>query len=217
MQYFKDRNQAGLELAKLLARYRDSESVVMALSAGGAVVGEAIARELHLPLGLLASQEIRLPWDKAPVIGALDNTGKYTANEELGAGFIDEFEGEYHSYIEQEKMRASHEINMMHVSNIMKYESLRDKNIILVNDGLSEVLEIDEAMNYLKPVRIKRMIAALPVATIKVIDKLHISVDEIHCLDVKNNYIDTNHYYENNDLPSYEDLLTVLTDFDILS
>ena len=194
MQYFQDRHQAGEELAKRLERYRDSLSVIIALSSGGLVVGEAMAKQLHLPLGLLASQEISLPWDKAPVVGSLNVTGEFTPNESLGKGMVEEYQGEYHSYIEQEKMRASHEINMMHVSNVMKYENLRDRTIIIVNDGMENTLAIDEVLNYLKPVKIARLVAALPVATIGVIDKLHISVDEIHCLDVKDNYMGVDHY-----------------------
>jgi len=216
MQYFRDRIQAGVELSKLLERYRKSESVVVALSSPGILVGKTIANNLRLPLGVLASQEVRLPWEGAPIVGSVNMAGKYTRNHSLGEGMLDEFEGEFHSHIDQEKMRASHEINLMHVSNVMQYDRLKDKTIIIVNDGLQDTRAIDEVVNYIKPIKVERLVAALPVATVDVIDKLHVTVDEIHCLDVKQNYVSTEHYYENNEIPEYDELLKILITFDTM-
>jgi putative phosphoribosyl transferase len=210
MQYFKNRTQAGYELSKQLTRYRDSLTVIVSLSESGISVATAIAEKLHLPVGLLATKEVRLPWREAPIVGSVDNTGRYNRNEALGKAFLEEFEIEYHNYIDQEKIRAIHEINMMHVSNVMTYSHLKDKAIIITSDGLNDVRPINETINYLKPVRITRLIAALPVATIGVIDKLHVAVDEIHCLDVKNNYVSTDHYYENEDEIEYDQKLSAL-------
>ena len=214
MQYFKDRVQAGDELAKLLLRYRDSQSVIVALSAGGVLVGARIADTLHLPLGMLAVKEIHLPWKDAPIVGSVDSSGEYTKNISLGEATLSDFEGEYRSYIDQEILRATHEINLMHVSNIMKRERLKGKALILVSDGLKEITPIQEAIAYLKPVSTTRLIAAIPVATVEAIDFLHISVDEIHCLDVKANYLDTNHYYETDEQPDYEALTELLVHYD---
>lgn len=217
MQYFKDRAQAGDELTKLLLRYRDSQCVVVALSAGGVLVGARIAENLHLPLGMLAVKEIHLPWKDAPIVGSVDSSGEYTKNISLGEATLADFEGEYRSYIDQEILRATHEINLMHVSNIMKRERLNDKAIILVTDGLKEATPIREALAYLKPVRTTRILAAMPVATVEAIDYLHVSVDEIHCLDVKANYLDTDHYYEADEQPNYEELTMLLVKFDTIN
>lgn len=217
MQYFKNRQAAGRELAKRLKRYSDSPSVVVALSSKSVQIAAEIATELHLPMGMLAVKEIKLPWREAPVVGSIDNSGMYSANQALGQGFLEEYESEYRSFIDQEKISASHEINMMHVSNALKYDHLRERNIIIVSDGLNSVLAIDEALNYLKPVKIARLIAAMPIATVDVIDKLHVSVDEIHVLDVKDNYITTDHYFEDNSELSYEALLQTLVNFDTIS
>lgn len=217
MQYFKSRRHAGRELGKGLTRYRDSLTVLIALSQGGVEVGEAIADELHLPLGMLATREIRLPWTGGPIVGSINSSGQFAANEALGKTMLDEFESEYHSYIEQEKIKAAHEVNMMHASNIMTYQNLKNKAVILVDDGLADIRPINEAMHFLKPVRITRLIAALPVATVGVIDKLHITVDEIHCLDVKANYISTDHYYEDKDVLDYQDVLKTLISYDTMA
>ena len=36
---------------------------------------------------------------------------------------------------------------------------------------------------------------------------MHVMVDEINILDVKQNFFEINHYYEDNDLPSKEEII----------
>ena len=217
MQYFTDRAQAGRELSKRLERYRDSISVVMTISLGGVVVSKEIAADLHLPMGMLAVQEVHLPWKEGPLVGSLDQSGEYIKNPKLSESTLANYEGEYHSFIDQERIRINREINMMHVSNVMNRERLKDHNIIVVADGLSSTSPISEVLAYLKPVRTTRVIVAVPFATVDVIDFLHMSVDEIHCLDVKANYMGTDHYYEKPEVPEYEELIQSLVSFDTMS
>lgn len=216
MQYFRDRSQAGIELAKRLEHYRDRFGAIISLSQGGVLVAKEIAENLRLPIGMLAVREIRLPWENAPVIGSVDMSGEFTVNPQLDINTVNDYEAEYRNQIDQERIKISHEINLMHAAHVMSRNNLRDRIIIIVSDGLASELPIFEALNYLKPVRTPRTVVALPVATIDVVDFLHINVDEIHCLDVKTDYVSTDHYYEDNQIPSYEEILDILIQYDTL-
>ena len=48
---------------------------------------------------------------------------------------------------------------------------------------------------------------ATPVASVQAVDKLHMLADELHILDVKDNYLGTDHYYNNNTVPSHEETI----------
>jgi predicted phosphoribosyltransferase len=50
-------------------------------------------------------------------------------------------------------------------------------------------------------------VIAAPVASVQAVDKLHMLADELHILDVKENYLDTNHYYNQNTIPSHEETI----------
>jgi predicted phosphoribosyltransferase len=76
-----------------------------------------------------------------------------------------------------------------------------------VADGIDSGAAIDVALDFLKPIRIQRLVVATPVATIPAVDRLHMAADELHILDVKENFMGTNHYYEQNDIPSHEDTI----------
>ena len=45
------------------------------------------------------------------------------------------------------------------------------------------------------------------MASVELVDKVHLIADELHILDVKANYLDTDHYYEVNDLPTHEETI----------
>jgi predicted phosphoribosyltransferase len=77
----------------------------------------------------------------------------------------------------------------------------------LVADGIDNGAAVDVAMDFLKPIRTERIVVATPVASIPAVDKLHMSADEIHILDVKENYMGTNHYYADNTVPSHEETI----------
>ncbi len=84
---------------------------------------------------------------------------------------------------------------------------LRDHTVILVSDGLDSGASLDVAVDFLKPIRIRRLVVATPVASVQAVDKLHMLADELHILDVKDNYLGTDHYYNNNTVPSHEETI----------
>ena len=79
--------------------------------------------------------------------------------------------------------------------------------IILVADGLDTGTSLYAAVDFLKPIRIKKLVVATPVSTVQAVDRLHVLADELHILDVKTNFVGINHYYNHNDIPSHEDTI----------
>jgi len=57
-------------------------------------------------------------------------------------------------------------------------------------------------LDFLKPVKYEKLVLAAPVASIPAIDKARSVVDDVQVLDMKENFMDTNHYYNDNTVPS---------------
>ena len=89
---------------------------------------------------------------------------------------------------------------------------LRDHTIILVADGIDNGAALDVAIDFLKPIRINKLIVATPVASIPAVDKLHMAADELHVLDVKENFMGIDHYYDVNDIPSHEETIAKINE-----
>jgi len=206
--YFESRAHAGQVLAKeLMEKYRYENCAVVALSDGGVLVGEQIAAYLHCVLTMLLVEEIEVPGESMS-FGGVSQNGNFTYNSEFSSGEIDEYTSEFHGYLEEQKREAFQRINrLIGDGGIINHDLLRDRVVILVNDGFADSGIIDIAIDFLKPIRIQRLVIATPVASSQAVDKLHIMADELHILDVKANYFDTNHYYTVNEIPSHQDTI----------
>ena len=206
--YFESRAHAGQLLAtQMFEKYRFENCVVMALSNGGILVGEQIAARLHCMLTMLVSETIEVPGESIN-IGAVSQGGNFTFNSEFSQGEIDEYASEFHGYFEDQKRVAFNKINrLIGDGGVLSEDLLKDHVVILVSDGFNDGAVIGTAIDYLKPVRITKLVMAAPVATIPAVDKLHVVADDLYILDVKENFISTDHYYDDNDIPSIEDSL----------
>lgn len=209
--YFKNRTEAGLKLAQLIApKYRYENCAVVALSDGGVVIASNLAAQLHCVLMMLLTEPITLPGENSPV-GSIDQSGGFTYNGMFSTGQLEEFESEYRGYIEMQKLDKLHRMNsLLGSGGIIKPDLLRGHNVILVSDGLSTGLSLDAAAAYLKPYKLERLIVATPVASIGAVDRMHLLADEIFCLSVLDNYINTNHYYQDNTLPKHETIISTI-------
>ncbi|MBC7459384.1 hypothetical protein H7200_01570 [Candidatus Saccharibacteria bacterium] len=204
--YFESRAEAGAKLAAdLLERYRYENCAVVALSDGGVLVGEQIAAALHSILTMLLVENIDVPGENMS-FGAVSQNGSFSFNGMFSAGEIDEYASEYHGYLEEQKREAFQRINrLLGDGGLINNDMLRDHVVILVADGLNSGAALDAAVDFLKPIRISRLVIAAPVASVQAVDKLHMLADELHILDVKENFLDTDHYYNQNVIPSHED------------
>lgn len=206
--YFQSRTEAGQILgAKLADAYRYEDCAVIALNDGAVLVGEQVATMLHSILTMLLIEEIEIPGEGMS-LGGVSETGSFTYSSTFTAGEISSYVGEYHGYLEEEKRKAFQRINrLLGDGGMIDRALLQDRVIILVTDGLNTGISLDVAVDFLKPVRIKKLVVASPVAAISAVDKLHILADELHILDVKENYMGTDHYYEENDIPTHEEAI----------
>jgi predicted phosphoribosyltransferase len=211
--YFKNRTEAAQQLAKLIVpKYRYENCAVVALSDGGVVIAAQIAAQLHCVMMMLLTEPITLPGESAPV-GTIDQSGIFTYNGMFSAGQLEGFESEYRNYIEAQKLEKMHNMNgLLGSGGIIKPELLRYHNVILVSDGLNSGLSLDAAAAYLKPYKLEKLIVATPLASVSAVDRMHLLADEIFCLSVLENFMEVNHYYDDNTLPAHEKIVASIKD-----
>ncbi len=209
--YFKSRAQAGqLLAADIDKKYHGQKCAIVALSDGAVMVGAQIAMQLHCVLTMLLTDAIHLPREEM-AIGGISPDGSFSYNNFYSPGQIEEFVSEYRTFIEQEKMNKLQEMHRLQgKGGLIRKDLLRDHTVILVSDGLSNGFSLDLAAEYLKPIRVKRLIVATPLASVPAVDRMHILADEIFCLSVIEDYMNTDHYYEAQDVPSHDKVVKTI-------
>lgn len=205
--YFHSRAEAGQKLSSELQNYQSDATVVVALSEGAVLVGEEIAATLSCKLTLLLSENIKLPGERS-AIGTVVQDGTFVYDNMLSAGEIEEYYAEFHSFIEDQKREKFAKINrLLGEGGLLDNNLLKDHVVILVSDGFKSGVSLEAAKQFLKPIRIKKLVVATPIASVQAVDRMHILADELHCLGVTENYISTDHYYDDNTLPKHEEIV----------
>ncbi len=208
--YFKNRAEAGRMIADELLSYRTKNCAVVALTPGAVLVGAQIAMRLHADLMMLLTENIVLPGESLPLAGLTSNN-TFTYNNKFSTGEIEEMRADYLSYIESQRIEKLHHLHMLLSSGgEIRRDLLRRRVVIIVSDGLSNGFSLDIAAEYLKPIKMDRLIVCTPIASIGAVDRMHIVADEMHCMSVTENYMDTDHYYSDNTIPSTENLIKIM-------
>src|SRR4051794_38756199 len=87
MVLFRDREDAGRQLARQLIRYEGEQPVVVALPRGGVAVGFEVARSLGSPLEVFVVRKIGAPHQPELGIGAVAEDGTLVADPDVTAMF----------------------------------------------------------------------------------------------------------------------------------
>jgi putative phosphoribosyl transferase len=205
--YFSNRTEAGVRLAAELQQYRYENCVVVALSDGAVLVGEQIAAQLHCVITMLLMEEIEVPGEQT-LFGTVNQDGGFVYNGMFSAGEIEAYYNEFHGYLEDKKREKFQHINrLLGDGGILDEAMLQDHAVILVSDGLANGTSLDAAAEFLKHIRLGRLVIAVPVASVPAVDRMHVLADELHVLSVTDNFLETNHYYEDNTIPSHEETI----------
>jgi putative phosphoribosyl transferase len=209
--YFKSRIAAGQELAlQVVPKYKDEPCAVVALSDGGVMVGSQISLQLDCVLTMLLAEKIELPRENTALAG-ISQDGSFSYNHSYSQGEIDEFVSEYFNFIEQEKMSKMQRMHMLaKKGGLIRKDLLSEKNVFLVSDGLKDGFVLDIALQFLKTIRHKRLIVVTPFASVPAVDRMHIIADEIFCLNVIEDYISTDHYYDTQDVPDHDAIVATI-------
>src|SRR3981081_1795366 len=82
--YFRDRREAGRQLAQHLAAYANRPDVlVLALPRGGVPVAYEVARALHAPLDVFLVRKLGLPGREELAMGAIASGGVIVLNQDV--------------------------------------------------------------------------------------------------------------------------------------
>lgn len=191
---FKDRNEAGNLLASKLEKYSKTDGLILAIPRGGVPLGYIIAKKLNLPLEMVLSKKIGHPLHKEFAIGAVTLKSRILSDaaKDISPEYIDS---------ETEKIRIKLNKRFRDYYGSRRPSELKDKILILVDDGIATGNTILSIIKMLADEKPKKIIIAIPVAPPSALQKLQDSsyIDEVICLLTPPNFRAVGQFYENFD------------------
>lgn len=190
---FKDRVDAGKQLAKALSAYKESGAIVLGLPRGGVVLAAEIAQELHLSLDIICPRKIGAPQNPEFAIGAITETGEGCFNEtviqQLGipAAYLEHM-------VEKEKAEAERRLKAFRGDRPAL--NLKNKTVILVDDGLATGLTMRAAIATVSKLGASKIVVAVPVAPVDTAERIEALVDDFVCLYVEEDFYAVGQFYQ---------------------
>lgn len=204
---FRDRREAGWQLAAALAAYRDRKPFVLAIPRGGVVVGYEVAAALAAPLDVIVPRKLRAPFNPELAIGAVAHDGSvYLDAPLLGSLRVSE------QYVQDEVTQQVEEIHrrMRLYRGDRPPPELQGTSAIVVDDGIATGSTMIVALRAVRAMRPARVVAAIPVAPPEGVPRLREEADDVICLATPPMFYAVGQFYEDFGQTTDEEVIALL-------
>ena len=200
---FRNRIDAATQLAAKLIRYKNTDGIVLAIPRGGVTIGKEIAKELNFPLEIILSKKIGHPRNPEYAIGSVSELGMIV-NENITDVPMD--------YLEEEAARIQIQLKEKYklFMGANKPTDLKNKIVILVDDGIATGNTILATISMIKKKFPKKLIVAVPVAPPDTARRVSKEADEFICLLTPPDFYAVGQFYEDFLQVSDEEVINML-------
>lgn len=190
---FQDREEAALKLAKKLdKKIQIKNAIVLSLVRGGVVIGKVISTYLDLPLDILVLKKIGDPQNKELAIGVIGPKKTIAWNEDI-LSYLNLSEKEKNKLKKlKEKEREKQEKLLKEKKSSL---DLKDKTVILVDDGVATGATVICASKYLKKEKVKKVILAVPVISRDTLGSIKKYFDNVFVIKKPRNFLAVGQFY----------------------
>ena len=176
---FRDRIDAGRQLAARLTKYANRPGVlVLALPRGGVPVAFEVAQKLNAPLDIFLVRKLGVPGHEELAMGAIASGGGRVINEDV-VHYLD-IPVELIDAIAADEQRELERRERAYRDN-RPAPDVQGRVVILVDDGLATGSSMRAAVEALRGQGPARIVVAVPVSAPETCEELRHEVDEIVC------------------------------------
>ncbi|HEX4653055.1 MAG TPA: phosphoribosyltransferase [Candidatus Udaeobacter sp.] len=205
---FTNRAEAGRQLAEKLEKYAGRDDViVLGLPRGGVPVAYEVAKRLRVPLDVFIVRKLGVPGFEELAAGAIASGGVRVLNDEVVRVLP-------HAEEAIEAVTARETAELERREQIYREgrppPELRDRTVILVDDGLATGATMRAAVKALRERGVAGIVVAVPVGPTDTCQELEQLVDETICLTMPVFFQAVGQYYEDFSQTSDEDVRELL-------
>ena len=205
---FASRQDAGRRLGQHLKEQGTGVDLVLGLPRGGVVVAAEVARLLRCPLDVLVVRKIGHPMHREFAVGALAEPD-VVVFDETSLSEIPVVRSQLDKVVAEEVVRLGEYRQRFHHSLA---SVLRDKIVLLVDDGLATGATAEAAVLSARQQSARRIIVAVPVASVSAVERLRRIADDVLALVVDPDFAAVGQYYDEFSQTSDEEVIALLRD-----
>jgi predicted phosphoribosyltransferase len=193
-QRFRNRTDAGRQLAEKLAAYAHRPGVlVLALPRGGVPVGFEVARKLGAPLDVFLVRKLGVPGYEELAMGAVATGGVRVLNDEIVRGLgISEHEIDAAAARELQELARRQRL----YRGDRPLPDIAGRTVVLVDDGLATGATMRAAIAAVRQQQPARIVVAVPTASPDTCEALKAEADDVVCAMTPEPFLAVGHWYE---------------------
>jgi putative phosphoribosyl transferase len=207
-QPFRDRRDAGRQLARELERFRSKKPIVLGLPRGGVPVAFEVAEHLDAQLDVFVVRKLGVPGHEELAMGAIASGGALILNRE-----VLEFMHIPLPIVEDVAQREAAEVVRRDAMYRDEAPLLRVEGrvVLLVDDGLATGSTMRAALSALRILGPARLIVAVPIAAPDACSALIDIADEVICAHTPEKFRAVGLWYKNFDQTSDDEVKQLLS------
>jgi putative phosphoribosyl transferase len=192
---FRNRVEAGRQLVKALAAYKNQQPVVLALPRGGVPVAAEIATALDAPLDLVLVRKIGVPFQPELAMGAVvDGREPMVVRNESVIELADVSEADFNAIRDQELAEIERR-RKLYVGD-RPHPEIKEHTAIVVDDGIATGATTRAALRAIRQRGPRKLVLAVPVAPTQSLQELKGEADDIVCLEDYEDFGAIGFFYE---------------------
>jgi predicted phosphoribosyltransferase len=177
---FRDRHDAGTQLAAKLLRYADQpDTLVLGLPRGGVPVAYEVAHGLHAPLDVLIVRKLGVPGQEELAMGAMATGGAWVLDEAL-VRTVGISPTQIAAIVQAEQQELARREQLYRGAR--PFPEIQDRTIILIDDGMATGSTMYVAIQAIRQLGPRRIVVAVPTAAPDTCEALRLEVDDLVCL-----------------------------------
>jgi uncharacterized protein (TIGR00369 family) len=204
---FRDRSDAGRQLASRLLPLRGEDVVVLGLPRGGVAVAAEVARALHAPLDVILVRKLGVPSQPELGMGAIGEGDARVINTDV-VRYAQVSEADIRAVEQRE--RAELERRIKRFRGDAPPEPLAGRTAILVDDGIATGSTARAASQVARAQGAARVVLAVPVAPPSASTMLAGDIDELVCLETPERFLAIGEWYDDFSQTRDEEVVSLL-------
>jgi putative phosphoribosyl transferase len=176
---FRDRKDAGQNLARALSKYKDKGVLVLGIARGGVEIAYEVARYLNAEMSILVTRKLPLPFNPEAGFGAIAEDGSEFIREDTYDWLS---ESEVERIIKEQKAEIIRRIEVLRGGKPLP--KIEERTVILVDDGLAMGSTMRASIDMCKKNNAGKIIVAVPVSGSETAQEIEKIADELIILEM---------------------------------
>lgn len=204
---FENREEAGRMLAERLKKHKLKNALVLAIPRGGVVIADEIVKQVGGELDLIIPRKIGAPSNPELAIGAVAPDRSFTVDKKIARET-----GATKEYIDRTVRIESIEIDrrMLKYRGDKKFPDAKNRVVVVVDDGIATGYTMKVTVEFLRKMKPKKIIVAVPVAPYETAREMEKDADEFVCLEVPEDFYAIGAHYSEFPQVSDDEVISIM-------